>query len=303
MSTLYDRRNKEQVLRNITQKIADLPVLPVVVTTVMGLISDPDTTVKKLEEVIRTDQSLAVKVLKMSNSAFYGFSRQISSIEQAVKILGFNTLRSILVSSSAAALFADGSDEEAEFHQELWEHSLLTATICRLIASRGPMRFLGEELFTAGLLHDFGKKIINRHFPGIYQKVEIMAEQKGVSEITIEMEALGFNHAEVGSLMANSWSLPPALTEAILRHHNPEWSEQFTRYVSTVSLADMMAHLHGEGRFSDPEVIMSLTGSFRLNQVDLDERQFTELIREIDEAYEAERSNFDDISASFNSGK
>lgn len=301
MATLYDRRNKELVLRNITQKIVDLPVLPSVVTTVMGLISDPDTTIKKLEEVIRGDQSLAVKVLKMSNSAFYGFSRQISSVEQAVKILGFNTLRSILVSSSAAALFVDGSEDEVEFHLQLWEHSLLTATISRLLAARGPMRFLAEELFTAGLLHDFGKKIINSHFPGIYQKVELMAEQKGIPEISIETEALGFDHADVGSLLASNWSLPPALSEAILRHHHPEWSEQFTRYVTIVSLADLMAHMHSEGRFKDPEVLSSLSGTFRISSMELDEKDFHSLIQEIDEAYENEKSNFDDINFSGNS--
>lgn len=294
MLTIYDKQNSELILRNITQRINDLPALPRVVTAAVDLISNPDITIRQLEDLIRTDQALAIRVLKMANSAFYGFSRQIVSIGQAVKILGFNTLRSLLVSSSTARLFLEG-DEGRNFHQCLWNHSLLTAVISRLLAARGPLKFLAEEIFTAGLLHDLGKKIVWKHFPGMYERIEILSEQKKVTPILLENQALGFNHAHVGALLAENWNLPPALVEAVRYHHSPDKSEGYVKYIATVNLADTLAKLYTDGSLPGLKSLVEVLDPYAASTADFPMTcDIVELNAEIDKAFSEEKASFEE---------
>lgn len=294
MLNIYDKQNSELILKNITQRINDLPALPRVVTAAMELISNPDTTIKQLEDLIRTDQALAIRVLKMANSAFYGFSRQIVSIGQAVKILGFNTLRSLLVSSSTARLFLEG-EEGRDFHQRLWDHSLLTAVISRLVATRGTLKFLAEEIFTAGLLHDLGKKIVWKHFPGMYERLELLSEQKKVMPVLLETHALGFNHADVGALLAENWNLPPALVEAVRFHHTPDKSEGYVKYIATVNLANTLAKLYLDGSLPGLRTLDGVLNSYAAATADFPMTcDLVELNGEIEKAFGDERANFEE---------
>jgi len=166
------------------------------------------------------DQSLAAKVLKVANSAFYG-RRNVNSIHKAIVVIGFDAVKEIILTSSLFHTFHDSQDIEAL--QPLWQHSLE----CALIAKRLAWIFRYEssdEAYFAGLIHDIGKLIIQQHFPDQYQKIENY-KAKGVENLIAEQELLGITHAIIGAKMAEYWSFPETVVDAISHHHDKNWKQ------------------------------------------------------------------------------
>jgi len=291
----FAKPNKELLLRNITSRITNLPTLPSVVNTIVKLTSDPETRIKDLAEVIRSDQSLAMKVLKMSNSAFYGFSRKVVAIETAVKILGFKTLKNLVLSVSAAALFGEKRNEE--FEEKLWNHSLFTAVTAREFAMNTKYRMLAEEVYVGGLLHDIGKKIINDRFPYFYKRLAMLAAKKNVKEIAIENEALGFDHSDVGSYLAERWYLPVSLVEAIAHHHFPMLSERFQKYTYIIHIADILSKIVANYQLEPEELtnedILQFYKTDVISMFELDNMNLFSLFQPIIDTFEEEKIMFE----------
>jgi putative nucleotidyltransferase with HDIG domain len=203
--------------------IATLDVFPLsraeVIRSVMSLTANLDTGISELSDAISTDPALTGKILRLSNSPFYGRVRQVASINNAIMILGFQTIRSLVVATSTAAMFNSGKDKELQ--ADLWRHSLAVAVAARIIAQRHNAN-LREEAFIAGLMHDIAKPVLLQRFPEKYKPVVEAIRDGGKDELEVEREMLGFTHAELCVRILDHWNFPPDLTRAAGRHHDYE---------------------------------------------------------------------------------
>ena len=155
---------KRQRLKRITQSIIGLPTLPTVITELISLIDNPKTNARKVAQLISTDQALTAKILKLANSAFYGFPREIATVDLAVVVLGFETVKNLGLSVSVLERFSgtDGGVDEFD-RQKFWEHSIACGVSARLLAGKLRYRMPGEA-FAAGILHDIGRLILSQYF-------------------------------------------------------------------------------------------------------------------------------------------
>jgi putative nucleotidyltransferase with HDIG domain len=191
-----------------------LPPMPVVATRVMRELMSPETSADSLSKIIETDQALVTRILKIANSAFYGCARKVGSIRLAIVVLGFNTLKNLVIATSTKSLYQKQNATE----QALWEHSLGVGISAHVLAMALCPASL-EDAFTTGLLHDIGKLILYTRDPDGYPEV-VEAQTRGISSHVTEKDKYGFTHADVGSVLAEKWNLPETLESAIGLHHS-----------------------------------------------------------------------------------
>src|SRR5438093_1337301 len=156
--------------QTMEKKLADLPPLPAVVTRIMETVNNPDTSAEDLNKLISMDQGLSSKVLRIVNSSYYGFPKRISTITHAVVILGFNTVRNLVLGVSAFGLLGQKSMPYGLNRAKFWEHSVATAAAGSVLAKRrlSKVRSAAEEAFIGGLLHDIGALFLDSYFPVQY---------------------------------------------------------------------------------------------------------------------------------------
>lgn len=218
--------------------IKNLPTLPGMLTKINKLVESRDTSADDVAKLIAQDQVLSAKVLKLSNAAFYGFSRKINSVAQALVILGFNVVKGLILTSSVF----DMLDRSAA---DLWTHSLASASVSGALAQRLEIED-AEEVNLAGLLHDLGKVVLAVQEPEELSRI-LDRTTEGVFCLEAEEDVLGFTHQEIGSWLADSWKLPPSLIEPIQLHHQPSKAKASRRVASIVHLADIIVRAQGLG--------------------------------------------------------
>jgi putative nucleotidyltransferase with HDIG domain len=194
-----------------------LPALPLALQKVQKLLNDPKSTMAQIATVIATDQALASKTLKLVNSAFYGMTRPISSITQAIVILGLNTLSHLMLGLSVAKLFPQGKHP---FDLTVfWQHAFGVALIAKGIAEA--LRYeQPEECFIGGLMHDIGRLVLQQNFYDDYVRVIAMAKRKQCTLVEAEIAVFGADHSYAGGFIAEKWKIPPVLFTAIKYHHS-----------------------------------------------------------------------------------
>lgn len=234
----------------ILKRIREIPSLPDVVNRILAVISKPNTPASEIAKLISYDAGLTSKVLRMVNSAAYGFQRQISSIQHGIMILGFNNVRGLVLSASIFKLFEGHAHPGGLNHQKFWEHSLGTAVAARLLATSLRIQE-ADEVFSAAMLHDIGKVVLDVYFTEDYHSVLKEASKKktllhGQPFYLIENSVLGFTHTDIGGYLASKWKLPVGITEVIQHHHAPENAEYCEPMVYLVALANEMAVLQYE---------------------------------------------------------
>lgn len=228
--------------RRLVQRIVDLPTLPVVIPTVFRLAEDPRSSAPDLAKVIASDQSLASRILRLANSAFYGFPREITSINHAVVLLGFETVKSIALATTVFNTLQEGESAGAFDRQQFWLHAAAVAAATRMLA-RGRKTMDLEGAFVSGLLHDIGKVVLDRFFASRYRHaVRLVAEVDCLLLREAEVAVFGVDHTEIGRWLAERWRLPQAIVAAIAFHHRPaEAGEPHADLVASVHLADVVA--------------------------------------------------------------
>jgi len=239
---MMDEQKRAQ-FKKMLREIKNLPTLPGIVAKLGKMAEDPDTTTEQMGRVISKDHILATKLLRLVNSAFYGFPQRISSLNSAIILLGFNVIKSLIISASIFEVM------EAQ-DVELWEHSLGCAVVCNVLA-----RHLGvkdpEEISTAGLIHDIGKVAIKMELPREYEMITDLSQEKKISRLEAEREILGLDHAEVGSWLAKSWNLPNKLVEPIACHHDPQLAREEQMASAIVHFGNIMIRGLGYGHAGD----------------------------------------------------
>lgn len=199
--------------------LVSLPIQPVIASQINKEFSHESFTAKSLGAIISKDTALATKVLKLANSSYYGLSRQVDTIERAVTILGINTIKNVATSLSLASIFHQ-TDPKLFDSKGLWHHSLGCA-----VAVKNLLAVHNEELaeigFLCGIMHDMGKIALFQQIPRQMQEVSRQMQETGKGQFAAETSILGFNHSEVGALMAEAWHFPPVYVMAVSKHHDP----------------------------------------------------------------------------------
>ena len=200
---------------HIIRQIQELPSLPVVVLELLSSMDQDDTDVHVLAQKIELDQGLAAKTLRIANSSFYGMQSKVTSIPQAVSVLGFHSIRTVVTACALTGSFAPVSGG-FDF-QAFWRHSLATAIAARLLAPH--LRVNPETAFTAGLLHDLGTLVLVTRFPAEHALVRSYRQAHDCQMAEAELAVIGIDHAQVGSALAAYWKFPEAIQQAVADHH------------------------------------------------------------------------------------
>ena len=200
---------------HIVRQIQELPSLPVVVLELLSSMDQDDTDVHVLAQKIELDQALAAKTLRIANSSFYGMQSKVTSIPQAVSVLGFHSIRTVVTACALTSSFAPAAGG-FDF-QAFWRHSLATAIAARLLAPH--LGINPETAFTAGLLHDLGTLVLVTRFPAEHVRVRSYRQEHDCQMAEAELAVIGIDHAQVGSALAAYWKFPEAIQQAVADHY------------------------------------------------------------------------------------
>lgn len=239
-----------EVLKYKIQNIDTLPTLPGILKKLSRLLDKPNVSLTEIGAFVSNDPVIAAKILKMVNSAIYGFSGRISSVKQAVILLGLNVIKGLLLSVSIFELMQDTM-------VGLWEHSMGCSVAARLIAQRIGLKDT-EEIAVSALLHDIGKVILILQYPERYAYAMEEAQKRKVVICLTEEDVFPVTHAEAGGWITERWRFPKSLTEVIKCHHKPQLSRTFSREASIVFLADVLVRARGFG-FAGDNLVPSIT--------------------------------------------
>ncbi len=259
-SIRIDRAVFQQTLE---KKLADLPPLPAVVTKIMLTVNDPDTSAETINRLISMDPGLSSKILRIVNSSYYGFPKRISTITHAVMILGFSTIRNLVLGVSAFGLLTQKSMPYGLNRTKFWEHSVAVAVGASVLAKKRlpKVRTAPDEAFIGGQLHDLGALFLDSYFPVQYAVAMAFAAREGKTAREAEMLVLGLDHVIVGRRIAEYWNFPPHLVAMVAGHHEPKFQKEYYDLAALVHVADCVAwesgyaaSEHTHGQTLDPDV-------------------------------------------------
>ena len=239
------QKNPEEIEKIIT-RIFQLQALPDTVQTVTRILSNPLSTADEVGRAIARDPSLSAQVLKLVNSGFYGFSLPITSISHSTVLLGFNVMKSMVLSCSVVNL--SGSAISG-----LWPHSLACARLCSMIAKT--LGFEDSEEFGAmGLLHDLGKVVIAEYLKPEFQEIATRVQRDNRLIVEVEREVLGVDHTDVARWLLTRWKLPETSVAPIAMHHRIQSEHPCARRAAVIHLADILIRAGGYGSGGDRRI-------------------------------------------------
>lgn len=274
-------------IESILNKVDELPELPQIAIQVMKVVNEPESTVNDLSNVVSKDQALTAKVLRLCNSAFYGVSRHIITVTDAVGILGFNTIKSLVLLATTYNTVQKGLVGYGLKPGELWEHSINSAQTSRYIAkivqAKGhillPIKDL-EEAFIAGLLHDIGKIVLNQHALSEIYRANNLSVLKGIPLYMAEQQILSFDHAMVGGALAEKWNFPILLVDAIKLHHQSKHLEPDKHFAAIIMLANILSIIAKAGPNDHNIRLIPMTA---LKILDISDLELTGIVKQITE--------------------
>jgi putative nucleotidyltransferase with HDIG domain len=263
-----------QTLRSQIERIDTLPTVPSVLKRLLVVIENQKTSLNEIGSFISNDPVLTSRVLKMVNSPIYGFPGRISSVNQALILLGLNVVKGMLLGVSVF-------EAMQKTMIGLWEHSVGCAVAARIIANKKGLAE-PEEVSVAGLLHDIGKVVLSLKFPEEYKKIISDAESKEAFIIDAEREHFNITHADAGSWIAQKWNFPKNLVEIIAYHHKPHLSKNVALPTAVIHFSDMLIKARGFG-FAGDNFIPAVNPS-SWQALDLSEAAVKEIISELEDA-------------------
>lgn len=263
---------------------SNVPMMPGSAARISSLLNDINVSSRNLTEAISYDPILTARILRLANSPIYSMQKNVTTLRQAIDAVGMNAIYEILIIGLATDSFAK-EIRNSDKGRKIWEHSLAVALLSRELGQILGLRGT-EEAFICGLLHDIGKILLLRKDLVGYSK--LLDEDKETRMLNAEISAFGYNHAQVGSLVANRWGLPEGVCHTILNHHNPSQSEQFLVIAHLISAADALANAHGYGlreisdenlEESDSAIMLHLSRSYMELAWERTADQITDIIR------------------------
>ncbi len=244
-------------LSKFAKKIHDLPTISVVASQINAEEKKESLTAKSLSAVIAKDPALTSKVLKLANSAYYGLVKQVNTLDRAVTVLGFNTIKNLALTVAVFNFFKHDFDERLDVHG-LWFHSLGCAVAAKILVAETDAR-LAERAFVAGILHDIGVIAIAHYLPNEMGKIVKTLRELQSPHVEVEKDVLGFTHYQIGGLVANQWNFPEEYIQAIKYHHGIFSSKiddnpTSAKIIRGVFVGNQLAKLMRFGESTDPTV-------------------------------------------------
>ena len=263
-------------LHEMVDATGELATLPSTIIQLLSLLEDTTTCAQRVQEVIERDPSMTANVLKLANSAYYGVRRTISNVREALVMLGNRAVTTLAFATGMAPvlrhdLVAYGLDRD-----EYWRHSVIAAAAASRAADLCGNGRWRTQAFTAGLVHDIGKLVIDATL--VVRSEELLVDTVGRDLRTRERNLLGFDHAEVGAALAEAWGFPEILVAAVGFHHDPTRAPEPGPVVRAVAVGDLVSRALTENP-EDPwtgEITRGLlrlgceTGDFEQLRLDLD---------------------------------
>jgi putative nucleotidyltransferase with HDIG domain len=230
----------------VIAKVKNLPAVSAAALKLVTLLDQPAVSNEDIVTVLKYDNVLTAKLLRACNSPYFGFEEKISSVEQAVLILGHQQILHMVLSLAFGGAMSTTLPGYAIEAKELWSHSLTTAVAAELLVKSGlPTEVEPSVAFTAGLLHDIGKLALNQVLDaGAQTAIRERIAQNHLPRNVAEKEILGTDHCEVGACLLETWRLPSDIVEAVLNHHRPI-TEPEPKLSAIIHVADCLAHLIG----------------------------------------------------------
>jgi putative nucleotidyltransferase with HDIG domain len=278
----------EQCLSQISGQV-ELPALPQVYLKIQKALASDKTDAKSLAQLVESDPSLTMRILRTVNSAAYG-RRQVKDIVQAIALLGFAEIKNLALAAKVIQQMTPTRTGERILDiTRFWEHSVAVAVGCRVLARHCPVidKEDREECFVAGLVHDFGKLVQQQMFPDDMSKVLNLCRQDGLSMFMAEQKIFGFSHQDSGAYLADSWDLSRNLVKSVELHNTPDLLDEDDDsfpMVSLVHVANILARFMNMGYGGEPFIPPFHAQCFAV--LELQVRKIPELCEEIKEAYE-----------------
>ncbi|MCD4813463.1 HDOD domain-containing protein [bacterium] len=241
---------EQDKLKKVIQSISDVPTLPTVVARVMQILNDPYSSASDLTEVVSVDQAMTFRILKMANSAFYGFPRAVSTVTESVVLLGFSTVRNLILTTMMynfdqiwnEKTKVKKSDQKIFFNQrQEWKHAVATAIMTRELLVSQQLKSLEQVGFLAGLMHDVGKTLFYHYFHDEYYAVLKNGVVEGRELCRREERKMGAHHGQVGAWIVDRWNLPEEIVTPIACHHFPEEAKEQKELTNVLYIANRMA--------------------------------------------------------------
>lgn len=228
--------------REIVAWVGDLPPMPQVASRAISMVENPDTTAADLTDLLSTDTALAARVLKIANSAMFSRQREITTLNQAIMIIGFKALKGVVVAATLRQL----NREFGRMQQLVWENSMGTALAAMIIARKLHKRYI-EEIFLLGLIHGLGQIVllVQKETARDYKKIIEIIKEEGVDFVTAEQRFFGFAHPLIGALVAKKWNFSSDTCQIILHYKDPidePPDNEMEEKTAIVQLADLISH-------------------------------------------------------------
>ncbi|MCZ7585957.1 MAG: HDOD domain-containing protein [Deltaproteobacteria bacterium] len=254
----------------ILRQVRDLPSLPQVVHRVMEVMDDARSSVKDVAKALEDDPAMTAKVLRISNSAYYGVRQEITSVSFAISRMGFNEIRNLVVSTGVLGAVKDRGTGSLDY-ERFWRHCLIVALAAKVVHAKSPSapafsKTTENPYFVAGLLHDIGILVLDQFMSTVYREVLDHVTTNMLVLQEAEQAVLGSAHGDVGAFLCGRWNLPDNVRKTVLGHHAPQDVPEIHRtFVQVVHVADALAHEQGYGEIDgqapmtvDPDVLDDL---------------------------------------------
>jgi HD-like signal output (HDOD) protein len=236
-------KRTEKDIDRVIRQIEKIPTLPIISQKIMEITGDEDASFKKLVRIVEKDQALAVKILKVANSAFYGLVSQVTSLEHALVVLGTNQVKSIVLGSSVYQFFSD--DKGSPFDRtRFWKHAIICSQVAQFL---GKHFRIGKDdtLFLAGLIHDVGKVVLDQAFHGEFLEIMDVVSSKGTTFSEAENEIMGTTHYQIAAKLLKQWNFPNMVIMQVLYHHAPWYDIHCMTQSNIIYLANLFTKMVG----------------------------------------------------------
>ncbi|HUH67270.1 MAG TPA: HDOD domain-containing protein [Syntrophales bacterium] len=266
-----------KILRRRIENIGSLPTVPETLRKLSRIMEKQNVSLTEIAGFVQSDPALTFRILKMVNSAVYGFPGRIASVSHAIMLLGLNVVKGLLLGVSVFELMQKAMTG-------LYEHSMGCAAAARIIAQKKGLRE-PEEAYVAGLIHDIGKVVMALEFTKAYEAALASADAEHISISQAEKKFFAENHPALGGYLAERWRFPKKLSEAILYHHQPRSAVLFPLETAIVHVADILTKARGLG-FSGDQVV-PIVDDAAFDRLALSEQDIIDVFQELEGSIEA----------------
>ena len=276
-----------EIRARIEEVCDDLPKLPAVVTELLAIIDDENGTPEQVVKVLEPDPALTTRILRVANSAYYGFSQSIHELRRAVPLIGLDMVRSLALSLGVVGGLSAGGGQTDCYLDGLWLHSLTVGNGCNALARK--LGFRSEHIFITAFLHDIGKLVLNRTFPDEFKACLDESGRRGMAVFELEREIMGMDHGEIGAILLEKWQFPEIIIQPVRYHHTRETGNAASKIdLAMIRVLDILCHKLGV-RAEPLEVEVPLYKN-DLELLGLDRKTLLEFTEELKDSIEDNRS-------------